>query len=176
MEPNLNSREALLETMRGLRAELEQVVDTVGEARAAEPHTFDQWSFKDLIAHLNGWRAMTAARLEAGLQHKEPIAPWPGHLNEGEDPDTGDVDVINRWFQEDNAVKSYDEVLREQRETFERVERAITEMPEDDLLQPGRFSWLGWTEEGLGPAVVRGTYGHWHEDHEPEVRAWLSKW
>lgn len=171
----LKSREVLLETMRGLRAEIEQIAGTVSEARANEPHTFDQWSFKDLIAHLNGWRAMTAARLEAGLRHEEPVAPWPGHLSDGTDIDEGDVDVINRWFHEDSRPRSYDEVLREQRETFERVEQAISELPEDDLLQPDRFPWLPPTGEGLGPAVVRGTYGHYHEDHEPEILAWLSK-
>ncbi|HUG15102.1 MAG TPA: ClbS/DfsB family four-helix bundle protein [Thermomicrobiales bacterium] len=167
----LNSREALLETVRGLREEMEQVVAEVDEARANEPGSFDEWSFKDLIAHLNGWRSVTAARLEAGLRGEEPVFPWPGNLSEEQD-----VDAVNRWFHEDSKPKSFDEVLRDQQETFERVEQAIAALPEDDLLGSGRFPWLHWTSEGLGPAVVRGTYGHYHEDHEPELRAWLSTW
>lgn len=167
----LNSRETLLEAVRGLRAELERVVDMVGEARAVEPGSFGSWSFKDVIAHLNGWRMLTAARLEAGLRHEEPVFPWPGHLDEEHD-----LDAINRWFYEDSKPKSLGEVLRDQRETFERVEAAIAAMPEEDLLGSRRFAWLYWTDESLGPAVVRGTLNHYHEEHEPDVRAWLSKW
>lgn len=162
---DLNSREALLETVRGLRTDLATVVEQVSEERALEPGTWGGWSFKDLIAHLTGWRLMTAARLEAGLRHEEPVAPWPAELDEEED-----LHEINRWFFETNRDKSLDQVLRESDEAFDRLERAIAEMPEDDLLQPGRFAWVHWTDEGLGPAVIRGTWGHYHEEHGQDIR------
>ena len=164
----LNSRAALLDAVRGLREELERVVAEAGEARMEQPGSFGEWTFKDLIAHLTGWRQTTAARLEAGLRGEEPVFPWPDHLDE--EDDLGD---INRWFFETNRDKPLAAVLRESRETFERVERAIAALPEDDLLQPGRFPWLGGA--ALGPAVVHGTLGHYHEEHEPDIRAWLAR-
>ncbi len=167
MEP-LNSREALLDAVRGLREELERVVAEAGKARMEQPGSFGEWTFKDLIAHLTGWRQTTAARLEAGLRGEEPVFPWPAQLDEEDD-----LDAINRWFFETNRDKPLAAVLRESRETFERVERAIAALPEDDLLEPGRFPWLGGA--ALGPAVVRGTLGHYHEEHEPDIRAWLAR-
>ncbi len=164
----LNSRAALLDAVRGLREELERVVAEAGEARMEQPGSFGEWTFKDLIAHLTGWRQTTAARLEAGLRGEEPVFPWPDHLDEEDD-----LDEINRWFYETNRDKPLAAVLRESRETFERVARAIAALPEDDLLEPGRFPWLG--EHALGPAVVRGTLGHYHEEHEPDIRAWLAR-
>ena len=164
----LNSREALLDAVRGLREELERVVAEAGEARMEQPGSFGEWTFKDLIAHLTGWRQATAARLEAGLRGEEPVFPWPAQLDEEDD-----LGEINRWFYETNRDKSLTAVLRESRETFERVERAIAALPEADLLEPGRFPWLG--EAALGPAVVRGTLGHYHEEHEPDIRAWLAR-
>ncbi len=164
----LNSREALLDAVRGLREELERVVAEAGEARMEQPGSFGEWTFKDLIAHLTGWRQATAARLEAGLRGEEPVFTWPAQLDEEDD-----LDEINRWFYETNRDKPLAVVLRESRETFERVERAVAALPEDALLEPGRFPWLG--DAALGPAVVRGTLGHYHEEHEPDIRAWLAR-
>jgi hypothetical protein len=164
----LNSRAALLDTVRGLRADLEGVIAEVGEARMEEPGSFGDWTFKDVLSHLTGWRLTTAARLEAGLRHEEPVFPWPAPLDEEHY-----TDEINRWFFETNHDKPVAEILRESRETFARVERAIEALTEDDLLLPDRFPWLGgWP---LGPGVVSGTYDHYHEDHEPAIRAWLAR-
>lgn len=164
----LNSREALLTAVRGLRAEIEGVIAEVGPARMEQPGSFDEWTFKDVLGHLTGWRWITAARLEAALRHEEPVYPWPAHLNEDDH-----TDEINQWFYETNRDKPVAVVVRESRETFERVERAIELLPEDDLLQSGRFPWLG--DYVLGPAVVSGTLDHYHEDHEPAIRAWLAR-
>ncbi len=166
----LNTREALLDTMRGLREEIDRVVAAAGEERAIQPGSFEELSLKDVIAHLTDWRLVTAARLEAGLRGEEPVFPWPSHLDEEHA-----VDEINRWFYETSRDKSLAEVMADSNATFDRVEQAIASMPEDDLLQPGRFSWLYWTKEGLGPAVVRGSYGHYHEEHEPSIREWLAR-
>jgi len=168
----LTTREELLANVRRLRDEIDRVVAKAGEERAVQPGSFEHLSLKDVIAHLTGWRLMTAARLEAGLRHEEPIEPWPDTLSEEDDAGT---DAINAWFYEQNKDKSLDQVMQESRDTFDRVERAIAEMPEDDLFTPGRFEWLTWTtEEGLGPAVVRGSWGHYYEEHEPQIRAWLE--
>lgn len=163
----LNDREALREAVRSLRDEIGLVVAEVGEERVMQPGSFDAWTFKDIIAHLTSWRLTTVARLEAGLRGEEPSMPWPARFDEEDD-----LEEINRWFFEVNRDKPLAEVLRESHETFERVERAIAALPERDLLEPDRFSWL----EGyaLGPAVVRGTLDHYHE-HEPEIRAWLAR-
>lgn len=171
----LSTREDLLVTVQGLREDLDRIIAEAGEERMEQPGSFGEWTFKDLIAHLTGWRLVTAARLEAGLSGEEPVFPWPARLDEAHDLDDGDVDEINRWFFEANRNKPLADVLRESNETFERVERAIIALPEDDLLMPERFAWVNWTGDGLGPAVVRGTYSHYHQDHEPDIRAWIGQ-
>lgn len=166
----LNNREALLRVVRELRQALDRDIAAAGEDRIDRPGTLGEWSFKEVIAHLTGWREVTAARLEAGLSGIEPEFPWPAHLDEEHD-----IDEINRWFMESSRDKSVDEVLRESAATFDRVERAIIEMDDADLLTPGRFKWITWTDQGLGPAVIGGTHGHYYEEHEPPIRAWLSQ-
>lgn len=165
---HLDSKAALLETVQALRDELDGVVAEAGAERATRPGGFGEWTLKDVITHLTGWRWRTVARLEAGRHGGEPANPWPDHLDEEHD-----LDEINHWFFETSRDKTLDQVLRESRETFARVERAIAALPERDLLEPGRFTWL--PDLSLGPAVVRGTFEHYHVEHESEIRAWLDR-
>jgi hypothetical protein len=171
MEPG-QTRNELLETIRAVRRDLDQAIAETGPERIDEPGTFGPWSFKDQIAHLTLWRLATAARLEAGVEGREPVFPWPDIMDEGT---LEGVDAINQWFYEANRDKPLAEVVRESNETFERVERAIAAMPEDALLMPGYFPWVHWTDLALGPAVVRGTLTHYREDHEPAIREWLAR-
>jgi hypothetical protein len=166
----LNTREELLEVVRGLRADLDLAIAEAEAERMEQPGSFGEWSFKDLIAHLTGWRLVTAARLEAGQRHEEPVFPWPAQFDEADD-----LHEINVWFYETNRDKPLADVLRESNETFERVEIALATMPEDDLLTPGRFAWLYWTSTALGPAVIRGTQNHYRREHEPAIKHWLAR-
>jgi hypothetical protein len=159
-----------MKAVQELRADLDQAIAETDAEHAVAPGSFEELSFKDVIAHLTGWRLVTAARLEAGLQATEPDFPWPENLEEGRD-----LHAINRWFYETNRDKPLEQVIAESKETFDRVERAIEILPEDALLTPGRFDWISWTDHGLGPAVVRGMRDHYRVEHEPDIRAWLQQ-
>lgn len=158
----LDDRGELLATVRAVRGDMERIVADAEEDVATRGGTFDAWAFKDIVAHLTGWRWRTVVRLEAALDGREPIMPWPAPLDEGDD-----LDQINRWFFDANRDRPLAEILRESGETFDRVERAIAAMSENDLLAADRFPWL--KGERLGPAVVHGTAEHFRE-HEPELR------
>ncbi len=165
--PELRTRADLLYAIRSLRDDIERLAAEVGEDRAVEPNVFGELSFKDVVAHLNGWRQLTALRLEAGLTGESPVPPWPEQLDEDVD-----LDAINHWFFEAGRDKTLATVLAESRETLDRSERAIAALPDDALFERGHFDWLG--DEALGPAVVEGTVEHFRIDHEPEIRAWLA--
>lgn len=164
---NLTTREGLLTAIRELRDAIDQLAAEVGEEHAAEPNVFGELSFKDVIAHLNGWRQLTAARLEAGLTGAAPTPPWPADLDEDRD-----LDAINQWFFETGRDKTLAEIMAESRDTLDRSERAIAALSEDALFEAGHFDWLAGY--ALGPAVVEGTIEHFRIDHEPEIRAWLD--
>lgn len=127
------------------------------------------WTFKDMAAHLNGWRGLTVARLEAACRGAgPPTHPWPAGLEEG--PDT---DAINAWFFARDKNRPATEVLAETAAQFDAMGAVVAAMPADDLLTPGRFAWLG--ELPIGPAVLGYSFVHLHTDHEPDIRAWLRR-
>jgi hypothetical protein len=129
----------------------------------------DSWTFRDVAVHLNGWRGWTLTRLTAAL-HGENLAthPWPEGLSE---ETQADVDAINAWFAAQATDQTTTDVLAETGTQFDALAAAVTAMPDDDLLTPGRFPWLG--NYPIGPALLGYSFGHLHSEHEPKLRAWL---
>ena len=166
MSGELNSREGLLTAVRSIRGEIDDIVHAASAMPPSRPRPGDSWTIEDLLAHVNGWRLRTAARLEAAVHGTEPGMPWPAPLDEDDD-----LDAINDWFVASNRGKSLSELSRESHETFDRIERAIAVLPEEDLFTSNRFSWL--PGDALGPAVIGGTCEH-HAEHLPEFRAMLE--
>jgi len=129
------------------------------------------WTFRDMAAHLNGWRGWTITRLEAAHRGAGPPAhPWPAGLDE--ETEAG-VDAINTWFSARDKDQPASEVLAESAAQFAALAAAVASMPSDDLLTPGRFAWLG--DLPIGPAVLGSSFAHLHTDHEPDIRAWLRR-
>ena len=144
----------------------DRLLAEVGEDRMLQPGVTGDWTFKDVVAHLIGWRRRSLARLEAAQQGVDPPSPpWPAAL-EGKDED-----VINRWIYEQNRDRPLADVLAESREQFRRMRELTAAIQEDVLMQPNRFAWIeGWP---LG-AVVVNSFLHLHEEHEAPIRAWLA--
>jgi len=129
------------------------------------------WTFRDMAAHLNGWRAWTITRMEAAQRGAGPPAhPWPAGLDE--ETEAG-VDAINAWFSARDKDQPASEVLAESAAQFAALAVAVASMPSDDLLTPGRFAWLG--DLPIAPAVLGSSFAHLHTDHEPDIRAWLRR-
>jgi hypothetical protein len=145
----------------------ETLLVEVGEARMLEPGAMGDWTFKDLAAHITGWRARSLRRLEAAANGQpEPSPPWPTRLETD--------DEINEWIHEENRDRLLGEVIGESRESYARLAEIVQMLPDDALSDPDRFAWL--EGEALGPAIVSGSFfGHLHEEHEPDIRRWLEQ-
>ncbi len=164
------TKDEVLSAIDGELAGWEAFLIEVGEERMTQPGATGEWTFKDVVAHLNGWRTVTVAKLEAAAGGEAPPPPpWPPEFDEESD---ADVDRINEWIYHRNRDRAPAEVLIESREQFRRLREAVQAMSERDLLERRRFEWLG--DHPL-TAVLDGSFGHFHEEHEPTLRAWLCE-
>ena len=155
------------ELLHGVREEYRQweaLLNQIGEARMDQPGAAADWSIKDIIAHLTGWRRRTVARLQAAQRREpEPPPPWPAHLQTD--------DEINAWIYETNHERPVREVLDESHQVFQRLLAAMEGLPEEVIMDPGRH--LPWLE---GQPLSAGQFfAHFHEEHEPDMRAWLAQ-
>jgi hypothetical protein len=155
------------EFLDGLREENRQwkaLLEQIGEARMDQPGVAADWSIKDIVAHLTGWRRRTVARLQAAQRGEgEPAPYWPAHLQTD--------DEINAWIYEANRGRSVREVLDDSDHVFQQLLAAVEGLPDEVLSDPARH--LPWLEaESITPGDF---FGHFHEEHEPDMRAWLER-
>lgn len=163
----MRTREDLLQLIAAEREAWRSLVAEVGEERMEEPGPMGGWTFKDLAAHLTVWNNRTLDRLAAGPDGEIPPPPWPASL--GTDDELEDWDEVNAWIHAQHRERPVDEVLAEADEFYERLSAFIAKLPEEDLMTPGRFRDMG--QRAL---VEADFFGHFHDEHEPSVRAWLE--
>ena len=118
---------------------------------------------KDIVAHITGWRRRTVRRFQAALNHEPDVPPlWPKALQED--------DEINAWIYQANRDRPLADVLSDSREVFHQLVDVIAAFSDDELQDPQRIEWL----EGE-PLSGKFVFSHFHEEHEPDMRAWLDK-
>jgi hypothetical protein len=154
------------ELMGGLKQEYQDwqsLLDQIGVECMEQPGIAGAWSIKDIVAHLTGWRRRTVGRLRAvQLGQPEPLPPWPAELETD--------DAINEWIYESNRAKSAGRILDESDAVFQQLLAVFEELPEEVLSDPGRFPWM----EGR-PLRAADFFAHFHDEHEPDMRAWLAR-
>jgi len=63
-------------------------------------------------------------------------------------------------------------VLGEYHQSFQRMHEATTALTDQELNEVDRYPWLA----GYRLAdVITGSFGHFHEEHEPILREWLAR-
>ena len=131
--------------------------------RYDEPGSMGEWSFGDLAGHLVGWRNRTIARLEAAARGEPDPLP--------NEPDTDEeIDAENVAIREAHAGRPSAELVDAYTATYDRLIRALDALPESALKDAHAFAWT----EGNALIDIPFT-GHLHEEHVPDVRAWLDR-
>jgi hypothetical protein len=142
----------------------EAFLEQIGLARMDQPGVAGHWSIKDIVAHLTGWQPRLIASIQAA-QRGEPEPPplWPAHLQT--------EDEINTWIYESNHARSVREILDESHQVFQQLLAVIEGLPDNTLIEP---EWhLVWLDNKRFPAGE--FFDHFHDDHEPDMRAWLAR-
>ena len=157
----------LLQWLQEKYQQWEALLEEIGPTRMDQPGVNGDWSMKDIVAHLTGWNRWLVARLQAaGRGEAEPPPPWPAHLQTD--------DEINEWIYQSYHRRSVREIIDETRQVFQELFAVIAALPDDvriDHIEPAYY--LVWVDGKRFPASE--FFDHFHDDHEPDVRAWLAR-
>jgi hypothetical protein len=145
----------------------EALLDQIGPARMDLSGVNGDWTMKDMVAHQTGWNVWQVDRLKAVLRGEpEPAPPWPANLQTD--------DEINAWIYDSYRGRSVQEVLDETRRLLRQLMTIVEELPEGvriEHLEPAFYLvWVGGERY-----VVSEFFNHYHDDHEPDVRAWMER-
>lgn len=162
--PPPRTREEALAAFDAARREHQSFLASIPRERMTESGATGPWSVKDVIAHVAAWRGRTLARLEAAAGQPAPPPPWPPELDED--------DSINAWIYEQHRDEPLDAVLAGWDASFDRLRTVCVALPDEALFDAAYFPWL----EGaaLIQALQIGFLGHFRDEHEPLLRAWLA--
>jgi hypothetical protein len=163
----MDDKKQILHALKDAYQRWEALLVGMNEAQLTARRLPAQWSIKDEMAHLMTWQQRSIARLEAGLHNRSPVfPPWP----EGLDPNEEEpVDLINTWIYETHRDRPWQDVYRDWREGFLRLLEIGEAMPEENLLEVGRYTWLA-----DGPlAIVLVSSGEHHQEHYEILQDWL---
>jgi len=159
-------KKQLLAEMQSEQAAWLALLDEIGEENMTQPEAASGWSIKDIVAHITGWRRRTVLRFRAALDPTVDMTPyWPTELDEDDE-----VDEINAWIYKANRDRPLADVLNDSREVFQQLVAEVSALSDEQLNDPQRFPWL--EGERLTGAFI---FGHFHEEHEPDMRAWLAR-
>lgn len=155
----MNDKHSILRALREEFSRWEALLAGLSEEQITAPQLAENWSIKDVIAHLRAWQQRSITRLDAALRHREPAYPaWPAQF----DPEMEDQPHdLNAWLYAQDRDRPWASVYAEWREGFRRLLELGAAIPESDLLDTGKYSWL----EGYALFdVLKGSYEH-HREH-----------
>lgn len=151
----------------------EQVLAARGTDAMTQPGIVTpEWSFKDLVVHLNGWQRRALDQMAADRdRRKRPADPWPAGLNAIPDEDER-VNQINAWIQEQGRHLSLAQVLADTRSQWDELLALISTTSVEDMSDPQLFAYLDG--QSLGDAVMTGKlFSHVHDEHGADIERWL---
>lgn len=158
------NKSELLDWLQKEYQKWEAFLDQIGEARMEQPGVAADWSMKDIVAHLTGWNRWLVIRMQAAQRgDPEPPPPWP--------PQVQSEDEINAWIYESNRERSLGEVLEDMHQDHQQLLSFVEGLSDDMRIdRDWRLVWFGDRRFPAGEF-----FDHFHDDHEPDIRAWLAR-
>lgn len=165
----MNTKDHILAALREQFDSWEELLASLSEERMTTPQFDLDWSIKDMMAHLWAWQQISIARMEGGLQDREPEFPrWIMDL--GKDWEEN-ADRVNALTFETNHKKPWSEIYQNWKNGFLRFLELGDEISEKDLLDGDRYPWL----KGYSLAfILVASYDH-HQEHIEKLLAWLRE-
>jgi hypothetical protein len=145
-------RDELLHTMTTAHRDLAEVVSRIGDNQLREP-AMDDWTGKDVLAHLAWWHDHSVLVIESLRAGRQPYdGPDPGNT----------TDAFNERVHREHLDDPPAATRLAFRESFERLLAAIQPLSDDDLFRADRWPWLDG--EALTETLLWDTSRH-YEDH-----------
>jgi uncharacterized protein (TIGR03083 family) len=159
------SKEKLLAEIQRERERLETTLAQIDPQEMLSPGVIDNWTVKDLLAHITVWEQRMILWLADSVNDIQPQMLPPGMTWD-------DLDQWNEQTYQAHRQRPLEQVVAEFAASFPQAFSAVREISEEDLVDPDRFPW----REGRPLWVMVAANTFWHyEEHNRSLQDWLEK-
>lgn len=151
--PVVMTKEGLLDAIRDSRERLEKKFSKLTQEEMIWPGSMDNWSVKDILAHLVDWEQRFIAWYRAGLQGEVPETPAPGLS-------WRDLPILNQRGYEKHRDESLDLVMENFYRSYQETLRLIEGMSEQEIYTAGYYEWTG--RSSLYSYIAANTFRHYN--------------
>ena len=138
MSKTAKSKQELIESIKAERDLLAKKFESLSPEQIAWPGSMDNWSVKDILAHLADWEQRFIGWHQAGLRGEMPEIPAPGMT-------WRDLPKLNQLIYEKYQHEPLAEVLQLYRNSHLEMLGLIESMTEAEIFEAGNYSWTGKT-------------------------------
>lgn len=158
------SKAKLLAEIQAERQSLEAVLAELSEDQMLVTGVIDDWTVKDLLAHIAVWEQRMVSWVAQAVRGEAPEMLPPGMTWD-------DLDEWNEETYQKHRHRALEEVLTDFRQSYSRALQAAQGIEEQDLIDADRYPW----REGRPLWVMVAANTSWHyKEHEESIRAWLE--
>jgi len=150
--PRAATKEQLIEDAQTERAALEKYLVTLTPEQMTQSKSADDWSAKDVLAHLIEWEGMVMKWYETGAKGKVPVVP-------SEEYNWGKLPQLNHAIYLKHRDRSLAEIQKEFKASHKKIMKTIESIPEKELFTRGQYSWT--KNNLLGAYFVSATSSHY---------------
>lgn len=154
----------MLGTMQAERAKLDGLLATLSAEQMCQRALENEWSVKDVLAHIATWERRCADWIQAGLRGERPDKPEKGYTWE-------ELDTLNEKTFLGNRERTLNDVQADARLAYQQLLEQVQALSEDDITNPQRFPWTDG--RGLIPFIAANSYEHYQE-HFEQIHKWLA--
>lgn len=146
------SKEELLQAIHVERALLEKKFSGLVPEQMVWPGSMEDWSVKDILAHLVDWEQRFIGWYEAGRRDEPVHLPAPGMK-------WSDLAELNRQGYERHRDRPLEDVLADFRDSYARILALVEGMSEREILEAGHYAWTGG--QNLAGFIAANTSSHY---------------
>jgi len=158
------SKSIITGRLQNERQQLEQELDGLGPQEMTLPGVVEEWSVKDVLAHLADWEDHMSVWLEAA-RRGEPVAEIEPGLTWKQ------FDEFNQRIYERHRHQSLEEVFDYFHQAHQHFMEMVAAMPEDEMMARRRYKFIGTG------AIYNwlGSYANHDRWAKTKIRSWKKK-
>jgi hypothetical protein len=165
----MNMKDHILAALREQFDRWEELLGSLDEEQVTTPRFDLDWSIKDVMAHLWAWQQISIARIDAGLQDREP--EFPKWIVESFENWEDNADRVNILTFERYNTKPWSEIYQSWKTGFLHFLELGDKISERDLLDGDKYPWLNGYSLAF---ILIASYDH-HQEHLEKLLDWLRQ-